>query len=174
MAARRSTTVPSTRSRPAANAARRSSFTAGLRGQPLEGRPGEQQALLAHTREPHQRLGLVAAAGELEDHALAEAGVAHVLTDPQAERLGPGGRRGRPPAPQRRLDDPGPPPGADDAPVRVVPAPARPRAPLPAPAADVLHQLGRDLVEEARWRVVLGGPEDGAAPGRAEVEPLAG
>src|SRR5918998_922597 len=138
MPARRSMRVPSTTSRPVAKAALRRSFI-GLALEPLEGRPGEEQALLARLREPHERLRLVAGAGELEDHALAEAGVAHVL--------------------------------ADDPSVGVVVATRPGASPLP-PAADLLHELGRDLVEEARGRVVLRRPEDGPAPRRAEVQAL--
>ena len=62
-----------------------------------QGRPRQQQPLLAHVAEVHDRLGLVALARELEDHALAELVVGDVVTHPQAHALGTAraGRRPR-------------------------------------------------------------------------------
>jgi hypothetical protein len=41
----------------------------------------QQQSLLAHAREVHARLGLVAGALDVDDHTFAPLGVAHVVAD---------------------------------------------------------------------------------------------
>src|SRR5690606_7050346 len=71
----------------------------------LEGGPGERQVLLADAGEVDHRLGLVAVAGDVDDHALAERGVFDVVADPQAELVRVG-RCGRLAGPHRGLDDP--------------------------------------------------------------------
>src|SRR5688572_17184477 len=64
-----------------------------LPGHLLQRRPRQQEALLPHLGEPHERLGLVAAALDVEDHTLAPLAVAHVVAHLQPERLGTARRR---------------------------------------------------------------------------------
>jgi len=49
---------------------------------PLEGRPGQQEPLLAHVGEPHGDLRLVTGPGQLQNHALAPLTVDHVVSNP--------------------------------------------------------------------------------------------
>src|SRR5690606_21788109 len=144
----------------------------------LERRPREQQPLLADVAEADQGLGLVAAAAQLEDHALAEGRVPHVVTDLEPQALGPAALR--PPGLERPLDDAV---AAGRHPQRPVagaggrpPPAAVPAAPAAGPAVplDVAHELGRDLVEEPAGRVVLRAAEQRAAPGVGEVEAAPG
>src|SRR3546814_3212590 len=62
--------------------------SATARSDLLDGRPGEQQALLADPREADDDLRLVALTLHLEHHALAELGVHDVVADLDPERLG--------------------------------------------------------------------------------------
>src|SRR5205807_7894244 len=90
---------------------------------PLEGRPGHEEALLAHSREADDGLGLVALADDLEDDAFAPLPVHHVLAHREGQVLGPGGAGGRSPAPaQGRLHHRVPPPADGGRPPGPTPA----------------------------------------------------
>src|SRR5688572_25147502 len=140
-------------------------------------RPAEQQSLLTHIGEADDRLRLVARPDEIEDDAVAEGAVADVVADLEAERLGTRATgAGRP---ERGLDHALA--VGVDAVAPVVAAAAPPSAPAVRAAAparpallDRLHQLGRDLVEEAARRVVLRAAVERAAPRVREVEALLG
>src|SRR5207248_11531727 len=125
-----------------------------------EGRPRQQQALLANADEAHDALDFVTLANDLEHHAFAPFAVHHIVPYPQPEVLSPrrAGRRAAS-TPQGRFDDAG-------------------AAPLGQPglttALDHAREVLGDLVQEAARRVVLGGPEQRAAPRVGQVQPLAG
>src|SRR5918997_1150460 len=152
------------------------------RSELLERRPGQEQPLLPDVAEPHEGLGLVAAAAHADDDPLAEDVVAHVVAGLEAqpvraaaprlarfERLVddalPAGRH-----PQRRVAT-GPPIGAPPAAPAAVGATA---AAGPAVPFHVAHQVGGDLVEEPARRGFLGAARQRAAPRVAEVEPAPG
>src|SRR5262249_21019823 len=123
-------------------------------GDPFEGRPRQQEALLADAREADDGLGLVAVALDEEDDALAELGVPDVVADAQTHGLGT-----RVGGPATGVDG-----GVDDALATGVAHALGPRLPARAAApavgavrrtarrapavAEVLDQFGGDLVEE--------------------------
>src|SRR5439155_11232999 len=115
-------------------------------------------ALVAHTGEAHDGLGLVVAAEQLEHDALAPLAVDDVVADSQPEPLAPtrAGRR-HPPRPFGGLHDAG-------------------TTALTHAALAALHQGGEvlgDLLEEAAGRVVLGRAEQHPAPCVREMQALA-
>src|SRR5436853_3338778 len=85
----------------------RATFTASSSGS-LERRPGQEQLLLPHAREPHRGFRLVALPGDVDDDPFSPLAVHHVVAHPQAQPLAPaapdrrraGGRRAHGP-----LDD---------------------------------------------------------------------
>src|SRR5918997_3045841 len=78
------------------------------RSELLERRPGQEQPLLPDVAEPHEGLGLVAAAAHADDDSLAEDVVAHVVAGLEAQPVRaaapcpPGPPGGAPPRPPRR------------------------------------------------------------------------
>ena len=127
--------------------------------------------LLADVAEPHDGLGLVAAAVDVDDDAFAELLVAHVVADAQPELLGAARARRRrscaalvAAARCRRIA----------AATTDVAVPAEPLAARFSSSPIAIDQLGRDLVEEAARRPVVGRAEHHAAPRVAQVEPLLG
>ena len=147
----------------------------------------------ADAREVHRRLGRVAGAAEVDDHALAERRVLDVVADAQPDGVGVARLRRRPPS--------GGEGGVDDAlamgvgcagsrarPCAASPrrrrygggrAPVRPRpqalAAVGAAAGDVaprLDEVGGDLLDEPRRRVVLRRAVQVAAPGVGDEQPL--
>src|SRR3954449_10540357 len=146
----------------------------------------QREVLHADTAEVDRRLERVRAAPQLEHDALAEGGMLDVVTDAQVDAGGVGGL-GRPPTGSQG--------GVDDAVagdvgaitgvvlvtsaavLRRAPAVTRPNALAPVRAAprDValrLDELGRDLVDEPRRRVVLRRAEEAATPGMGDEQPI--
>jgi drug/metabolite transporter (DMT)-like permease len=64
---------------------------AGIASGPLQGGPGQQEALFAHGGEADHGLGLVALSLDVEDHAFAPLAVADVVADLEAQGGGTGG-----------------------------------------------------------------------------------
>ncbi len=139
-------------------------------------------------RSARSAYGLLAAALDAQDDALAERVVAHVVADRRARSGRPrsaaaASARARPRRPARGAR---PSPGSAGAARRradrrgPVTRPPEPRPSLPDRAApraataalDLLDQALGDLVEEPARRVVLGGAVERAAPGVGQVEPL--
>src|SRR5207302_7824535 len=120
----------------------------------LQWSPAQEQPLLAGVGEPDGRLGLVTLTFDVDDDTFAPFCVSHVIADAETERLG--AVRHRAARLQRPLDD-----LVAVAVDRRTPAAttehgaALPRAGL-ARALGMIHQLGRDLVEEPARRVVRG------------------
>ena len=119
--------------------------------------------------EADDGLGLVAVADHVEDHALAELLVGHVVADVQAELLRAAAADGRRAAALRRpTRSPRRPPRRGASRSRVPPPTA-----APARLALRLDQLFGDLGEEPARRVVVRRAEQLPAPRVAEVQPLA-